>query len=97
MARGSRDDTDSKYFPTYYSMGGKWGFTCVYCKRYLFGFDSKGYAEQGMLDHYDECIPYVQSHESVSTVQLREEVPEQYRSNDAPNYGGIRRSRGYYS
>lgn len=65
-----------KFHPTYYQIGGDWGFTCVYCKGFFFGYASKALVEDGLLDHYDHCDACPEAIKTPPSLQMRNEVQD---------------------
>ena len=91
------DYQHDSFYPTYYMIGGQWAFTCIWCKQFTFGYSSKAFAEDGMLDHYDCCSAFPAQWKNPVALQLRNEVQDMgvgcaasARNHFRNTYGSIR-------
>ena len=82
------------YFPTFYNIGGEWGFTCPHCKKFQFGYSQKAYAEDGMLDHYDDCESFTPSETGSDPLRVRNEVQDYGVGCNAPIGSNVRNTYG---
>lgn len=92
--RNRKEFDETRFFPTFYQIGGEWGFTCTWCKGYTFGYSSKAYAEDGMLDHYDCCSAFPAEWKNEPDLQLRKEVQDFGVSCNAPVGSNVRDTYG---